>query len=88
MQAYVPINCEFHDVLEATAVRGRAVVIRYLDEQETLRIVETRIRDLYARNAMEYMQLDDGSAIRLDRLVSVDGIERSAFEDVCALPDA
>lgn len=87
MQAYVPINCEFHDVLEATAMRGRAAVIRYLDEQESLRIVETRIRDLYARNAMEYMRLDDGSAIRLDQVVSVDGVERSAFGDACALPD-
>jgi Rho-binding antiterminator len=88
MPGYVPINCEFHDVLEATAVGGRAAVIRYLDEEPSLRIVEARIRDLYARNAMEYMQLDDGSAIRLDRVVSVNGVERSSFDDACALPDA
>jgi Rho-binding antiterminator len=87
MQAYVPINCEFHDVLEATAVRGRAAVIRYLDEHGALQFAEARIRDLYARNAMEYMQLDDGSVIRLDQVVSVDGVERSAFGDACALPD-
>lgn len=79
-QAYVPINCEFHDVLEATAVRRQPATIRYLDEEGQLRVVQARILDLHAANAVEYMRLDDGGVVRLDRIVGVDEAERGAFE--------
>ena len=67
-QTYVPINCEFHDVLEAPAVRGQLATIRYLDDDGQLRVVQARILDLHARDAVEYMRLDDGGVVRLDRV--------------------
>lgn len=68
---YTPINCEFHDVLEATATRRTAAVIRFLDDDGTPQERETRIVTLSARDGVEYAELATGERIRLDRLIAV-----------------
>ena len=73
MNKYVPINCSYYDELEAAAVQRRNVVIAYRDENGATQEVETRIKDLYARNKEEFMVLENGLEFRLDRLVSIDG---------------
>ena len=83
---YVPINCEFHDVLESTAVRRRPATFSLHDASGQPSTVHARIVDLYARQGMEYMRLDDGSVIRLDHILGVDGVARASFADACALP--
>jgi Rho-binding antiterminator len=77
---YQPINCEFHDVLEAVATGGRRVPIVHATAGAAPAVVVARITDLGARDAVEYMHLDDGSQIRLDDIVSVDGIDQQAFD--------
>ncbi|WP_313342227.1 hypothetical protein [Stenotrophomonas sp.] len=81
-RTYVPINCEFHDVLEATATVGRRVVIVFDTGAGQHETVSARIADLQARDAVEYMQLDNGRLLRLDAIVSVDGVLRSGFVDL------
>ena len=71
---YVPIDCEFHDVLEATSVRRKVATIRYRVEDGRTDAVQARIVDLYATGGVEYMRLDDGGVIRLDAIVSVDDV--------------
>ncbi|CAN4278844.1 hypothetical protein LJR125_001718 [Pseudoxanthomonas sp. LjRoot125] len=68
---YTPINCEFHDVLEATATRRTAAIIRFLDDDGTPQERETRIVTLSARDGVEYAELGTGERIRLDRLIAV-----------------
>ncbi len=70
---YTPINCEFHDVLEATATTRRRVAIVFIGEDGQHETVQARITDLQASNGVEHMLLDDGRRIRLDAIVSVDG---------------
>lgn len=70
---YTPINCEFHDVLEATATRRTAAIIRFLDDDGTPQERETRIVTLSARDGVEYAELGTGERVRLDRLVAVGG---------------
>jgi len=71
---YTPINCEFHDVLEATATTRRRVAIVFIGEDGQQETVQARITDLQASNGVEHMLLDDGRRIRLDAIVSVDGV--------------
>lgn len=81
---YRPIACDFHDDLEAYAVAGRRVRILHApaDAAETgneaagadLRS-EGRIRDIFTNGQKEeFLILDDGTSIRLDRIRSVDGL--------------
>jgi Rho-binding antiterminator len=71
---YVPINCEFHDVLEATATTRRRVAVLYIADDGQQQTVRARITDLQASNGVEHMVLDDEKRIRLDAILSVDGM--------------
>jgi Rho-binding antiterminator len=72
MEKYIPINCDFYDELEALATLGRRVRVVYLDNSATVE-VQGVIRDLYTKDSVEYMLLDNGVNFRLDKLVQIDG---------------
>lgn len=71
---YVPIDCEFHDVLEAIATRRTRVPIVFRRDDDPVTL-HARIVDIVVRDGAEYLVLDSGESIRLDRLIAVDGIE-------------
>ena len=76
---YTPINCEFHDVLEATATRRANTVLRFIDDDGVTQVRDTRIVTLSARDGIEYAELGTGERVRLDRLVAVDGVSLADF---------
>lgn len=71
--SYQPIDCNFYDILEANATRGRYIRIQYFSEIQEFLTVDAIIKDLYIKDKAEYMLLSNGSEIRLDRLISADG---------------
>jgi Rho-binding antiterminator len=71
---YVPIDCNYYDRLEAWSTEGRICDITWRDESGT-RKTESPIIDLFADNSIEYMKLEKDITIRLDQLVSVNGVE-------------
>lgn len=73
MSTYVPINCSYYDELEAAATQRRIVSIIYRNDEGVQLELQTRIKDLYTSNKEEFMVLEQGADIRLDRIVSVDG---------------
>jgi len=73
MKTYQPINCNYYDELEALATLRKKVAIAYYEPSGEKQVVESRIVDLYTRNKEEFMQLEDGTTLRLDRLISADG---------------
>lgn len=76
---YRPISCDFHDILEATATRRTRARVEFLDEGGGHRSVEARIVDLGGGTGGEYMTLESGERVRLDRIVSVDGARLAAY---------
>ena len=71
--AYSPIHCGFHDVLESTAVRRVICKIIFQEETGAVRTETTRISDVYSSGGEEFVLLESGSKIRLDKIQSVDG---------------
>lgn len=71
---YTPIECSLHDRLEALATLGRSCRVVYRDDKGSEREVEGRIVDLFARGGVEYIRMDSGVEIRMDRLEWVDGV--------------
>ncbi|MGH7480848.1 MAG: hypothetical protein ACRELV_01730 [Longimicrobiales bacterium] len=71
---YTPIDCSLHDRLEAAATLGgkRRIVFRDPDAGSTE--VLARIVDVFAKGGEEFIRIDSGALIRLDRLESVDGL--------------
>lgn len=84
---YVPINCEFHDLLEVHAMRRRPIVLRFLGADGQARQRQAGVADVYSGGGAEFLVLADGEQIRLDRLIEVDGVLLADFEaGVCAYP--
>jgi len=65
--AYTPVACGLHDQLEALATLGAPCEVEYSDGGVRA-TVSGRIRDVYARDGVEYLQVDGAAPIRLDRL--------------------
>lgn len=73
MNDYRLIDCGFHDQLEALATLRQPCQITYRDAASEIVEVRTQIVDVYTANKADYLRLKDGTEIRLDRLISIDG---------------
>jgi len=72
MAEYIPISCSLHDELEAAAtLRKPCEVVYRVDGVE--QVVTGCIADLYAREGVEFMLLDNKKEIRLDYLTRFNG---------------
>jgi Rho-binding antiterminator len=71
---YTPIDCSLHDRLESAATLRKPVCIAYRGSGTELSRIEDRIVDIFTRDGVEFMKLDNGTEIRLDDIVSVDGV--------------
>jgi Rho-binding antiterminator len=71
---YQPISCELHDVLEAAATLRKQVRVVADGADGTSTSRQARITDIYGKDRIEYVLLDNGEAIRLDALTEVDGV--------------
>lgn len=77
MNDYVPVSCDFQDELEAAATLQLQCLIVYHNAEGEIVERQDRIVDIYAANKADYLKLTDGTEIRLDQLVSVNGKEMS-----------
>ncbi len=73
MDAYRLVSCDFHDELEALATLRQECQIVYRNTADEVVEVQDRIVDVYAANKADFIKLKNGTEIRLDRLVSVNG---------------
>ncbi len=72
---YHPISCDFHDLLEIHATSRKPVPIVYRDDAGNAATVSAVITDVFARSGADYLSLDSGDTLRLDRLIEVDGVK-------------
>ncbi len=73
MDAYRLVSCDFHDELEALATLRQECQIVYRNTADEVVEIQDRIVDVYAANKADFIKLKNGTEIRLDRLVSVNG---------------
>jgi Rho-binding antiterminator len=70
---YHPISCSFHDLLEAHATSGKPVQIRFRDATGAEQACNAIIKDLFARDGVEYLLMSTGDTLRLDEIIEVNG---------------
>lgn len=68
---YRPIDCGVHDRLESYATLGSVCSVSFVDSAGSERSTSGRIVDVFARDGAEYLRLEDGTEVRLDRLRTV-----------------
>ncbi|MDX2213992.1 MAG: hypothetical protein SFY66_11960 [Oculatellaceae cyanobacterium bins.114] len=73
MNPYELVACSFHDELESLATLRQRCKIIYRTATNDVVEVDSRIVDVYAANKADFLKLEDGTEIRLDYLVEVNG---------------
>lgn len=71
---YQPIDCNFYDNFEAAIVTRREIELVYLSPLGEQVEETVRLRDLKTKLTEEFVQLANEEWVRLDRIVSVDGV--------------
>ncbi|MCB0793389.1 MAG: hypothetical protein KDB88_01520 [Flavobacteriales bacterium] len=69
---YRPIDCSVYDRYEAWATLRTEVVITHASDDGIERSIVGTIVDLFIREKEEWMRLQDGTEIRLDRIRAAD----------------
>lgn len=72
-ERYRPIDCSLHDEFELRALRRTRCVLAYRDETGRAQCRDARIVDVVTRHGVEFLCLEDGAEIRLDRITEADG---------------
>ncbi len=75
---YRPVDCRFYDVLEASATQKKYTKIQYFTDLHEFYTVNSVVKDLQTEHHEEFMHLATGEKIRLDRLMSIDGVMNPA----------
>ncbi|WP_072016231.1 OsmC family protein [Leptolyngbya sp. KIOST-1] len=78
---YRLVSCGFHDELESLATLRRPCVLHYRTPAGTEIRAEGQIIDLFTVDNAEFLRLQDGTKIRLDWLISADGMPVRYAED-------
>jgi len=79
MDTYIPVSCDFEDELESLATLRQKSLIIYRNSVNELVEAQGLIVDIYAANKADFLKLDDGTEIRLDRIVSVNDKKVSSY---------
>lgn len=86
--SYIPINCEFHDLLEMLATTRKVVRIVFRDAEGAGQVRIAKVVDVFSREGAEHLATSAGDLIRLDWLVEVAGVRLADFPTAskhCAL---
>lgn len=71
---YQPVDCGFYDHFEAAIVQRRLVTLEFLEPNGSSVTKQIRLLDLKTDSGEEFVQLEGGEWLRLDRVVALDGV--------------
>ncbi|GLR16297.1 hypothetical protein [Portibacter lacus] len=72
-RSYIPVGCDFVDLIEIHATRKDQVQLKYRNGQGTDCLINTRLVTWETRNKVEYLITSDPLEIRLDDVISING---------------
>ncbi len=70
---YQNISCSYYDQLEAYATKRTKCSVIYRDD-DLEKTLEGIIVDIFVNDGAEYLKLNNGIIIRLDQLISINGV--------------
>ncbi|MEM9917522.1 MAG: hypothetical protein AAF990_05465 [Bacteroidota bacterium] len=74
-EKYQPIACGFYDELVRLASRKTHCRLHLKDASGSERQLLTSIKDIYSRQKVEYLLLENGEEIRLDHILQAEPAE-------------
>ncbi|MCX2742551.1 hypothetical protein OO013_01670 [Mangrovivirga sp. M17] len=80
---YKPISCSFYDYLEAYIIEGSQHKVIYKSEQGSMETTYVKLKDLRTDSGEEFLYLENGTKLRLDKLIGIDEILVDQFPKTC-----
>ncbi len=74
-EKYIPIDCNYFDRLFEVITRRQEALLVYTNLENVPVAVTTKFFNIYTKEGEEFLQLVDGTVIRLDKIISLNGIE-------------
>lgn len=71
---YIPISCGSYDQLEEWAVKKTCCNISYFDDNKIEVTMKSKIINFITKDKEEFLVLENGTKIRLDKIMNVNGI--------------
>lgn len=71
---YHPVSCQWYDVLEALATKREYVELLYKADGAQPAFAEGRISTFFIIDKAEYLRMDNGTEIRLDAILELNGV--------------
>ena len=71
---YIPISCDFYDEIELLALRKSTCKVIFRNKNEEEEMIEGVIKNIFSKNNEEFLDMGGDVKIRLDRLVSINGM--------------
>jgi Rho-binding antiterminator len=79
---YKPIDCDLYDELVLLIMRKQRIQICIQNENGLEEEMDTVLKDIYSKEGEEFVLLENGNNLRLDKLVKIDGKD---FEGYCGV---
>ncbi|AFD09204.1 hypothetical protein [Solitalea canadensis] len=73
----------FYDQLEAFASSRTPCAIIFMDQNDQQEHTMGLITEFFERDKIDYLKLDNGKEIRIDRIVNTNGLSTSDFGGIC-----
>jgi Rho-binding antiterminator len=74
---YQQVSCSLYDGVESLAVNRKKIKISYVNTANRIETTEGIIADLFSKDKAEFIRLDNGLEIRLDKITEIDGRQYS-----------
>jgi len=74
MEPYSRVSCDFYDKLVMLAKESLKIKIRYLNDGDKKCLIEATIKDVKIMDSAEWLILDNGEKLRLDRILEADNV--------------
>lgn len=74
-EKYIPIDCNYYDRLLEVITRRQEALLVYRNLENVPVAISTTFFDIYTKAGEEFLQLTDGTVIRLDKIISLNGID-------------
>lgn len=75
LSEYVPVACDFTDELEHFCVLKETVLVSYWNSDLKLESIRGKILDLFTINKSEFIKMESGVEIRMDRIFSLETVD-------------
>lgn|SRR5690554_2394640 len=79
---YIPVDPDYHEMIKSEREKNKVAVIHYFKDENSLKEERGRIKGITTNHRNEeFISLDTGKGIRIDRIIVINGKPGPAYDE-------